>query len=155
MNEAELTNYLHTRIPLSASMDVTVRKADATAVTLEAPLSPNINHRETVFGGSASAVAILAAWTLLFVRLRDEGLDARVVIQENSMRYERPIAGIFTAVAVAPDAEVWARFVKTLQRRGRARISVQSEILFEGERAGWLEGSFVVLGGKTGDQPNG
>ncbi|MDY0036596.1 MAG: YiiD C-terminal domain-containing protein [Zoogloea oleivorans] len=155
MNEAELTAYLRAHIPLSAAMDVTVRKADPTAVMLEAPLAPNINHRETVFGGSASAVAILAAWTLLFVRLRDEGLDARVVIQENSMRYERPIAGTFTAVAVAPEAEVWARFVKTLQRRGRARISVQSELRFEGERAGWLEGSFVALGGKTGDQPNG
>ncbi|MCW9038931.1 MAG: YiiD C-terminal domain-containing protein [Rhodospirillales bacterium] len=89
------------------------------------------------------------------MRLRDEGLDARVVIQENSMRYERPIAGTFTAVAVAPDAEVWARFVKTLQPRGRARISVQSELLFEGERAGWLEGSFVALGGETGGRPNG
>lgn len=54
MNETELSAYLRAHIPLSAGLDVTVRKANATAVTLEAPPSPNIN-RETVCGGSASA----------------------------------------------------------------------------------------------------
>lgn len=71
------------------------------------------------------------------------------------MRYERPIAGTFTAVAVAPDAEAWARFAKAQRRRGRARISVQSELLSERERARWLDGGFVALEGETGDRPNG
>jgi len=43
-------------------------------VLLTAPLAANINHRATVFGGSASAVAILAAWTYLYFVLKGTGL---------------------------------------------------------------------------------
>ena len=61
MDTKSLENYLHEHIPLSKAMGVTVRSVSGEAVTLAAPLAPNINHRETVFGGSASALAILAA----------------------------------------------------------------------------------------------
>jgi thioesterase domain-containing protein len=145
MDETQLTAYLHDHIPLSRAMAVSVRKADIGNVILEAPLAPNINHRETLFGGSASAIAILAAWTLLFVRLQDEARECRVVIQRNSMAYKNPIAGTFTAVAIAPDADTWARFLKALDRRGRARIEVASELWSAGKRSGRLEGIFVAL----------
>lgn len=86
----ELQEYLHAHIPISKSMGVEVIEANGEGVKLSAPLAPNINHRETVFGGSASAVAILSAWTLLHVRLKQEGIGSRVVIQRNVMNYERP-----------------------------------------------------------------
>src|SRR6266540_3523639 len=56
MDLAVLQKYLHDHIPLSKAMDVEVVEATDDGVTLAAPLAPNINHRETVFGGSASAV---------------------------------------------------------------------------------------------------
>jgi thioesterase domain-containing protein len=62
MTPIELERYLHEHIPLSHAMRVGVVTVDAGTVVLRAPLEPNINHRETVFGGSASALAILAAW---------------------------------------------------------------------------------------------
>lgn len=65
MDRYELDHYLHEHIPLSQDMGVEVVVADWNSVTLRAPLAPNINHRETVFGGSASAVAIPAAWALI------------------------------------------------------------------------------------------
>jgi thioesterase domain-containing protein len=70
MNAHDLQAYLHERIPLSRAMEVAVREAGSDGVVLYAPLAPNINHRDTVFGGSASAVAILAAWSALYVRMR-------------------------------------------------------------------------------------
>ena len=50
-----LEQYLHAHIPLSAAMGVSVVQVADEAITLSAPLEPNINHRDTVFGGSASA----------------------------------------------------------------------------------------------------
>ena len=76
-----------------------------------------------MFGGSASAVAILAAWSLLHTRLTAAGMSARLVIQRNSMSYEQPMAGDFTACASTPSAEAWAAFVRMFERKGRARIS--------------------------------
>jgi thioesterase domain-containing protein len=97
MTPEELQSYLHNHIPLSAAMQVRVDAVSDDHVLLSAPLAPNINHRDTVFGGSASALAILSAWSLLHVRMRKSGVVARLVIQSNRMDYLKPVAGAFAA----------------------------------------------------------
>ena len=146
MNLRELETYLHGHIPLSLAMQVSVLDSTPEQVVLSAPLAPNINHRETVFGGSASALAILSAWTLLHTKLSASGLKSTLVIQRNTMSYEKAITGIFTAKATAPSADAWPSFARMLQRKGRARITVSSVLMQEGNVAGHFEGDFVALG---------
>ena len=146
MSPKALQSYLHAHIPLSKAMEVSVLEVRPLSVTLSAPLAPNINHRDTVFGGSASAVAILAAWSLLHIRLGSEGVTSRLVIQRNTMSYALPIDGTFTAIAAAPSSEDWAQFLRAFKRRGKARITVSSELHFAGQVAGRLEGEFAALG---------
>lgn len=145
MNQHELERYLHERIPLSRAMAVEVRAAGTGGVALYAPLAPNINHRDTVFGGSASAVAILAAWSVLLVRMRAEGLDGRIVIRRSSMSYDRPITSGFTATATPPDDEKWARLAATLARGRVARTRVTASLQCDGSPVGELDGEFAVL----------
>lgn len=146
MTEAELETYLHDHIPLSRAMAMRVASIAADSVILEAPLAPNINHRDTVFGGSAASIATLAAWALLHLRLTDAGLPSRVVIQSSTMDYLLPIAGDFTATATLENAADWAGFVKILGRRGRARIAIGAVLDFDGQRAGRFRGEFVAFG---------
>ncbi len=145
LNEQTVQQYLYDHIPLSRAMQVEVSSVQPNEVILSAPLAPNINHQETVFGGSASAVAILAAWSLLHVRLNTAGIASRLVIQGNTMQYELPISGTFTARAYIAEPAAWQRFVRTFERRGRARISVTSVLEYEGRQAGILQGEFVAL----------
>ncbi len=145
MLPSKLERYLHKHIPLSQAMGVSVVSVDTDTVVLRAPLGPNINHRETVFGGSASALAILAAWSLLHIRLRAEGIDARLVIQRNTMEYEQPIFGEFMARSSLGQAGDWERFTHMLARRGMARITVSSVLEHAGQIAGGLSGEFVAL----------
>ncbi|MCK9688769.1 YiiD C-terminal domain-containing protein [Scleromatobacter humisilvae] len=145
MTASELETYLHAHIPLSAAMQVGVLAVDADGVTLRAPLAPNINHRDTVFGGSASAVAILAAWSLLHTRLRAEGVAARLVIQGNSMEYLQPIAGDFTARSALAEPEQFPRFLHTLARMRRARLRVTAQLETDGRIAARFAGEFVAL----------
>lgn len=145
LNEQTVQQYLYDHIPLSRAMQVEVSSVQLNEVILSAPLAPNINHQETVFGGSASAVAILAAWSLLHVRLNTAGIASRLVIQGNTMQYELPISGTFTARAYIAEPAAWQRFVRTFERRGRARISVTSVLEYEGQQAGILQGEFVAL----------
>jgi thioesterase domain-containing protein len=126
-------------------MEVAVREAGSDGVVLYAPLAPNINHRDTVFGGSASAVAILAAWSALYVRMRAEQRAGRIVIRRNRMSYERPITGDFTATAAPPEAAAWARAVATLSKGRPARVHVTTTLEHAGQWVGVLEGEFVVL----------
>lgn len=152
MSKAELEHYLHKHIPISKAMQISVVAAGDEAVVLEAPLKPNINHRETVFGGSASAVAILAAWSLLHTRLRGAGVASRLVIQRNTMEYDFPIPGAFTARSSLARPEEWPRFLRTLARRGKARIAVTSVLEHAGQDVGHFSGEFVALAGDN-DQP--
>jgi len=145
MSPDELTQYLHQHIPLSAAMAVSVVAITADELVVEAPLAPNINHRATVFGGSASAVGILAAWSCLHLRMRDAGVRSQLVIQRNSMDYEQPIPGDFTARASLAEPEKWPAFLKLLARHGRARIRVNAVLEYEGQAVGRLSGEFVAL----------
>ena len=142
---SELQRYLYEHIPLSAAMGVAVLQVTPDLVELGAPLDRNINHRQTVFGGSASAVAILAAWSVVQVRLRAANLGCRLVIQRNTVDYDHPISGDFVAQARLAHSEDWPAFVRLLQRRGRARITVSATLLFEGRIAGRFSGEFVAL----------
>ena len=150
MEPKVLEEYLHDHIPISAAMEVEVLEAGSGGVTLRAPLGPNINHRETVFGGSAASLAILSAWSLVHIRLRQAGIPSRIVIQRNITDYDLPIHGPFTASSRIRDAIGWEKFSKVLERKGRARIFVSSLLEYEGEVAGRFEGLFVALDGRGG-----
>jgi thioesterase domain-containing protein len=126
-------------------MQVSVVSIAPEGILLSAPLAPNINHRETVFGGSAAVLATLAAWSLVHTRLEADGRKGRLVIQRNSMSYDQPIAGDFHARSFVADPAAWPAFIRLLDRRGRARITVESELLFKGDVVGRFEGDFVAL----------
>ena len=147
--EALLERYLHEQIPLSAAMGVRVKTAVPEEVQLAAPLGPNVNHNETVFGGSAAALATLAAWGLLHLRLARAGVHARLVIQRSSMEYERPIPGDFEAVCRFSDETAWERFRATLLRRGRARLTLAAHLLYEAQRMAAFQGDFVAFPGTS------
>lgn len=142
----ELESYLHEHIPLSSAMGVSAVSVESESVVLRAPLAPNINHRDTLFGGSASAVAILAAWSLLHVRLLESGAESRLVIQRNTMEYDLPVTGDFTARSHLADPARWQAFLRMLTRKGRARIAAVALLEQDGRVVGRLLGEFVAFG---------
>jgi thioesterase domain-containing protein len=146
ISPGELARYIHEHIPLTRAMAVAVVSVEEDAVVLQAPLAPNINHRQTVFGGSASALAILAGWALLHVRLDSKGLADRLVIQRNTMEYQQPILGAFTARAVLEHPDRWKSFTTMLARKGRARIGVLAVLEQMDRVVGRFSGQFVAFG---------
>lgn len=145
MLPVELAEYIHEHIPLSKAMGVSVVSFEDDALTLQAPLGPNINHRQSVFGGSASALAILAGWALLHVRLCAEGLANRLVIQRNIMEYQRPIIGPFTARAMLEHPDRWKHFTAMLERKGKGRVTVSAVLEHTDQVVGRFTGEFVAF----------
>ena len=128
-------------------MGVRVLRADEGAVVLTAPLKPNLNHRQTFFGGSAAALATLAAWGLAHERLLEQaGLDVHLVIQRSSMEYLEPAAAEVEAECTAPPDEAWTRLIRTVRRWGKGRIDLAVELRAEGSVVGSFEGAFVAYG---------
>ncbi|MGH8231098.1 MAG: YiiD C-terminal domain-containing protein [Steroidobacteraceae bacterium] len=140
-----LEQLLHRQIPLSRAMQVAAREVSADSVRLWAPLAPNLNQHATVFGGSAVAVAILAAWSLLHLRLQLQFPAVAIVIQRQSMRYNLPIRGGFEACARLQDPGEWGHFLRLLERRGKARIAIAATLEYGGVEAGHFSGDFVAF----------
>lgn len=141
----ELERALHAEIPLTRAMGVTVARFDATGLTLCAPLAPNINHKSTAFGGSLATLATLAGWGLLQLLLREQQ-PVTVVIQESNVQYLRPVAEDMQATCCLPQADELEKFLRSLARRGIARIDLEVLIPAEGETAVQFYGRFVALG---------
>lgn len=144
MKPSALADFLHGKIPLSKAMDVSVVSASAEEVVLEAPLGPNINVHGTMFGGSVSTLGLLAAWSVLHLLLEAEGIANQLVIHKTEMEYLLPIPGCARAAARLEGAD-WGNFRQTLERRGKARLSVVSELLSDGNVAARLTGEFVAI----------
>jgi thioesterase domain-containing protein len=141
----DLQRYLYAKIPLSCAMQISAIDVSDQAVRLSAPLAPNLNHRATVFGGSASALAILSAWSLLHVRLHAIAPAVSIVIQRHNMSFDRPMNGAFAACASLATPDEWPRFLRALSRWRKARIVVNSVLEYAGSQVGQFSGEFVAF----------
>lgn len=140
----KFTAYLHEHIPLTAAIGAEVIFYDGETLQISAPLEPNLNHRNTAFGGSLSALAILSGWGLIHLKLKEEGITVRLVIQKSVCDFSAPIDGAFRACARAIPQADWSRFLRTFQRHGRARIRVTSELVTEEGTGGTHLGTYVA-----------
>ena len=145
MDVPEFERYLHLYFPLSRHLGVRVLSVGADAVRLSAPIASNVNRGETAFGGSLSALAILAAWSWVRLRLDELGFAGSLVIQKNSVEYLTPATGDFEACAYAPEPAQWDRFQRVLDRRGRARLEVAADLSVEGTVVAQFRGQYVAL----------
>jgi hypothetical protein len=62
------------------------------------------------------------------------------------MDYVRPMRGEFTTRSFLDPSADWDRFLRTLVRRGKARISVGAVLEWDGDICGKLSGEFVAIG---------
>lgn len=126
-------------------MGVSVTSLSNQQLCLSAPLQQNINHKSTAFGGSLYNLAVLAGWGLIAARLDNAGLRAEIVIQESQIKYIRPVKNNFVACAEIDDEVRFKQFQQQLQRRDKARISLESRIFEQDELAVRFSGRYVVL----------
>jgi thioesterase domain-containing protein len=142
----QLEGYLHAQIPISRAMGVRVLHAGRARVVLRAPLDPNLNHRQTFFGGSAAALATLAAWALAHERVSEDAeVDVHVVVQRSSMEYLEPAAAEVEAECAAPPDKEWTRLLRAVKRWRKGRIRLVVELRAQGSVVGSFEGDFVAL----------
>lgn len=144
MTTAALAEYLYTHMPLSRSMAVSVVSASSTEVVLEAPLPPNLNVHGTMFGGSIATLALLAAWSVVHLRLEEEQFAGELVVSRSEIDYLRPVSGSARAIARL-DGLDWDRFSRQLDRHGKARLTVTAQVLSNEQIAARMVGTFAAI----------
>jgi len=144
MTTPALAEYLYTHMPLSRSMAVSVVSASSTEVVLEAPLAPNLNVHGTMFGGSIATLALLAAWSVVHLRLEEEQFAGELVVSRSEIDYLRPVSGSARAIARL-DGLDWDRFSRQLDRHGKARLTVTAQVLSNEQIAARMVGTFAAI----------
>src|SRR5258707_13962920 len=132
-------------IPLTQHLELRVLAYDEQGLTLGAPLAPNINHKRTAFAGSLNSVVTLAGWGVLWLILHEQEIPARVVIQNSSCSYLRPVSDDFTAFCPRPAPAEIAKMVAALRKHGRARLELQAEIRNPSGVAVLFTGRYVMM----------
>ena len=105
MNPETLQDFLHTHIPATALLDLSVLETTAEQTVLFAPHAPNRNHKNTAFGGSIALAATVGGWATVYLHCPES--DGNIVIQEGTTRYLRPARGDLTIITRSPPAEEW------------------------------------------------
>jgi len=103
-----------------------------------------VNHKDTAFAGSLASVATLAGWSYLWLLLRREELPGKIVIQDCSIRYLRPVTRDFRARCVPPAPSAVEGFLTLFRKRGRARLELRAEIREDDQLAVELLGRYVA-----------
>lgn len=88
---ASLEKTFHEMIPISRAMGLTVVSYADGELIVKAPLAPNQNHQHSAFGGSLFAVAALAGWGLMQLKLSELMLDCNTVVMGGEVSYQRPV----------------------------------------------------------------
>ena len=144
MTKPALAEYLHTHMPLSRSMAVSVVSASAMEVVLEAPLAPNHNVHGTMFGGSIATLALLAAWSVVHLRLEADQFAGQLVVSRSETDYLMPVSGQARAIARLGGVD-WDSFSSQLVRHGKARVTVTTEVLSNDLLTARLVGTFAAI----------
>lgn len=140
----ELQDVLLTDIPITRYLGISVESYDATSLVLNAPLANNMNHKGTAFAGSLNSVITLSGWGLLWLILRENRLSARIVIQDSTCDYLLPVTSDFSARCRKPEAIQIEKLVRTLQKKGRARLELSASIFQNQQLAVSFKGRYVA-----------
>jgi thioesterase domain-containing protein len=132
-------------------MQLRVQDYDGRELRLAAPLGPNVNQHTTVFGGSLAAATTLAGWGMVWILLRDKYPHGRIVIQESTLSYVRPVTEDFVAVCRYPSEKAIRQLFAMLDRKGKGRIDLAAEVLQKGKPCVSFHGRYVVTSPRAAD----
>ena len=141
----KLQEFFENHLPITDFMGLAVHEYDGKQLSLKAPLAPNINDKQTAFGGSLYNACVMACWGMAYLKSIEAGLEGSQVVAGGSIKYRAPVDGDFTAVCHAPDEETLNHFINGFKHHGKGKISLKSTIECNGKVAVEFEGYYAIL----------
>jgi thioesterase domain-containing protein len=149
---SDLQQTLEREIPICQMMGIRVVSAGDEGLSLELPLDPNRNHRQTAFAGSLNALCTLAGWGTTYLLLRELNQQGDIVIRRSSIRYQSPVDWSRIVARCHPVTTSASQyFVEMLEEKGQGKLDLAVEIMKGDESAVVFHGSYVVSRGQSGD----
>ncbi len=140
-----LEKSIYANIPIAEAFGARLLSASGESVRVGAPLSRNINHKSTAFGGSVYSIAVLSCWALINEALKERSCDVDyVVIQDGQMDYVTPVNADFQSQSSWPSPKEKEKFFNTLLKKGRARATLIASVQSAGFECARLQARFAA-----------
>lgn len=140
---AELQSTWHTDIPITAAMGTAIDAYASDELVVRAALAPNINVHGTAFAGSLYAIAALTGWGMAWLKLRESGIDAHIVLAEGRIEYLRAVAEDIVC-RCRFDPELHNPKLAALAGSSRTMLRLNCEIDAGGGPAVSFEGRYAI-----------
>lgn len=124
----KLKQFFLDHLPITQFMGLEVESYNGDTLILTAPLEPNINDKQTAFGGSLYNAAVMACWGMVYLKTQEKNIDCNQVVAEGSVKYIAPVTGRLRAICHAPSDEALNDFFDSFDEKGRAKISLDAVI---------------------------
>ncbi len=141
-----LTEFVQTHLPTAQALQISVADYDSQSLTLNAPLGPSINDKQTAFGGSLYVLAVMAGWGMVYLRCREAGIDPNIVVARGEIDYLAPVDSDIVASSLAVDEAEWQRFLSDFESRGKAKIELRTQVVRDGKPAVSFKGLYAIIG---------
>lgn len=141
----KLTEFFQTHLPITDYMEMSVEHYDGQTLTLKAPLLPNINDKQTGFGGSLYNMAVMACWGMAYLKTQEAAIACNQVVAKGAIEYKAPVTGEIRATCHVADLSLTDRFISDFKAKGKARINLESNIQCNGKQAVEFHGQYAIF----------
>ena len=137
-----LQNTWHDTIPISEQMGIKLHQYTGRTLETRASLNKNINLHGTMFAGSIFSLATLTGWGMIFLQLKEKGLDGEIVLGDGNIHYHKPIT--MQPKALCNIESLSGKF-EPLTKNKKCQIKLNVAILDENNAVAEFSGVFWVL----------
>lgn len=145
---ADFNKFLHKNIPSVRFMQLQLLSCTDNTLTAKAPAKPNLNDKQTIFGGSSGALMVVCGWSLIKYNLEQRGFNHDVVIAEAKTRWHKAQT---EDLWINAHTEIsWSETEMTLNNNQQTKITIDAQINnAKKQPCSTMTAIFVVLVNKT------
>ena len=129
-------------IPITEHMGIKLYQYTGRTLETRASLNKNINIHGTMFAGSIFSLATLTGWGLIYLQLKERGLEGDIVLGDGDIHYHKPITMKPRAIC---NIESLSGKYSPLEKQQKARFELSVNILDGDTAVAEFEGVFWVL----------
>lgn len=145
MIKLKLQEKLHTQIPMTKLMGLTINEYNNKELITSAPLDININDKGTAFGGSLNSIVTITGWALCDLITKELGFEKNsTVIYKNTSEFKRPVTGRIFCHATKPSVDTLDKLKSKLEKKGSGSLRIHVRIIEKEHVCVEFEGIYII-----------
>lgn len=143
-------DFLYAHIPLVKAMQMSLSNLTEHSLSATAPLTPNINDKQTVFGGSSAALMTVCGWSLIKMHLEQHGVLNDVVIHQADTKWIKAQSDDLIIQVRSQEPVNWQEICHQITSQNKTqKINILCQVLNQqSEICCSMLGSYVILRSK-------